>query len=388
LIVVLLVIVQTPTSRGQVREERVPDISDKALITKEKPATPARERAKKDSADAVKQYTIEQFMATTRVAGASFTHDEKAILFHSNKSGIFNVYRVPVKGGEPQQLTHSTKESTFLVSAFPHDDRFLYRYDKGGNENEHIYLREKDGSERDLTPGDKTKATFIEWSADRKSFFFTTNQRDPKMFDLYEMNISDLKPVLVYQNEQAFEIGDVSHDKRYLALNKPGKTTADSDVYLHDLETKETKNITAHDGTAQNSAQTFDPQSKYLYYLSNEGAEFMAVVRHELATGRREVVEKGNWDAAVAVFSRNGKYRVIGWNEDARTRLDVVEVESGKPVELPKLPDGDITGIRISDSEEQLAFYHNGSRSPGNLFVYDLGTKKLTKLTESLNPGD
>src|SRR5258705_12396595 len=37
------------------------------------------------SAQEPKQYTIEQFMATTRVGGDSFSSDEKSILFHSNK---------------------------------------------------------------------------------------------------------------------------------------------------------------------------------------------------------------------------------------------------------------------------------------------------------------
>src|SRR6266700_3832133 len=60
----------------------------------------------------VKQYTIEQFMATTRVGGATFSPDEKSILFHSNKSGIFNVYTTPVSGGEQKQLTDSTREET------------------------------------------------------------------------------------------------------------------------------------------------------------------------------------------------------------------------------------------------------------------------------------
>ncbi len=365
--------------------ERRSDVSDKALITT-KPAPAEKKLRDSVAARGVKKYTIEQFMDTTRVGGASFTHDEQEILFHSNKSGIFNVYSVPVKGGEPKQLTDSKKESTYLVSAFPTDARFLYRYDKGGNENSHIYLKELDGTERDLTPGEKTKANFLKWSADRKSFFYTTNARDPKMFDLYEISVADLKPVLVYQNEQAFEIGDISDDKRFIALQKPGNTTADSDIHLYDAETKETKNITPHEGEAQNLPQQFDPQSKYLFYTSNEGAEFLYVVRHELASGQREVVEKGNWDAVVAVFSRNGKYRVIGWNEDARTRLEVRDTTAGKAVSLPKLPDGDITGLRISESEKRIAFYHNGSRSPGNLFVFDLATQKATKLTETLSP--
>src|SRR5262245_52987727 len=86
----------------------------------------------------VKQYTIEQFMDTLRIGGSSFSPDEKSILFYSNKTGIFNVYSVPATGGTPKQLTNSNKESTFGVSYFPNDDRFIYTYDKGGNENSHL----------------------------------------------------------------------------------------------------------------------------------------------------------------------------------------------------------------------------------------------------------
>ena len=132
-------------AQGPTTPEQKPDLSDKALITKKSP-TMEKERT-------VQQYTIEQFMKTTRVGGSSFAPNEESVLFHSNQSGIFNVYRVPVSGGAPKQLTDSAKESTYLVSAFPADARFLYRHDVGGNENEHIYLRELDGSERDLTPG-------------------------------------------------------------------------------------------------------------------------------------------------------------------------------------------------------------------------------------------
>jgi hypothetical protein len=88
----------------------------------------------KKMAEPVREYTIEQFMNTVRIGGSSFSSDEKAVLFHNNKSGIFNVYSVPVSGGAATQLTNSTKESTFSISYFPNDTRFLYTYDRGGNE--------------------------------------------------------------------------------------------------------------------------------------------------------------------------------------------------------------------------------------------------------------
>src|SRR5215470_4335164 len=97
-------------------------------------AAPAFAQQKKAAATPVKEYTIEQFMNTVRIGGSSFSFDEKSMLFHNNKSGIFNVYSVPVSGGAATQLTNSTKESTFAVSYFPTDSRFLYTYDRGGNE--------------------------------------------------------------------------------------------------------------------------------------------------------------------------------------------------------------------------------------------------------------
>ena len=334
----------------------------------------------------VKEYTIEQFMNTVRIGGSSFSSDEKSILFHNNKTGIFNVYSVPVTGGAPAQLTTSTKESTFAVSYFPNDTRFLYTYDRGGNENNHLYLRELDGTERDLTPGDKVKANFLGWSHDRKSFFFATNERDPRFFDVYEMPIDSFKASLIYKDEIGLSVGAISDDKKYIAFEKSGGSPADSDIYLYNTATKDSKNITAHSGDVANAAETFDVASKYLYYLTDANSEYRYVARYDLATGKSDVVEKAPWDVSYTYFSENGKYRVTAVNEDARTKIKIYDTASGKLVALPQLPNADITGVNISRSEKLMAFYLNGDRSPSNLYVYDFASKKATKLTDSLNP--
>jgi dipeptidyl aminopeptidase/acylaminoacyl peptidase len=342
--------------------------------------------AQKKKAEPVKEYTIEQFMNTVRIGGSSFSSDEKSILFHNNKTGIFNVYSVPVSGGAATQLTNSTKESTFAVSYFPTDTRFLYSYDRGGNENSHLYLRELDGSERDLTPGDKVKANFLGWAHDRKSFFYSTNERDPRYFDIFEMPIDTFKSALIYKDESGLDFSTMSDDKKYIAFQKNGGSTSDSDILLYNVASKEMKNITQHTGDVANGAETFDINSKYLYYLTDSGSEFRYLARYDLATGKSEVVEKAPWDVAYTYFSQNGKYRVMAINEDARTKIKVYDTATGKLVSLPQLPNADITGVNISPSEKLMAFYVNGDRSPGNLYVYDFGSKKVTKLTDSLNP--
>ena len=342
--------------------------------------------AKKSGATrTVKQYTIEQFLTTIAIGGSSFSSDEKSILFSSNKSGIYNVYSVPVAGGEPKQLTRSTTESTFSIGYFPNDSRILYTHDQGGNENNHIYVMGADGKEKDLTPGDKLKAQFLGWTHDGKAFYIATNERDQRFFDIYKLDAETFERKLLYQDTVGYQFGDISDDGKFIAFAKPN-TTSDSDVYLYNVATKEMKNITPHQGDVASSPAAFDPAARYLYYQTDEGSEFSYVARYDLTTGKKEPVEKVNWDVAFTYFSHNGKYRVSGVNQDARTKITIYETATGKPIALPAFPEGDITSVNISRSEKLMTFYFNGSRSPSNLYVYDFATKKVRKLTESLNP--
>ena len=341
-------------------------------------AAPAPKKARQP-----KEYTIEQFYATIGLRDASFSSDEKRILFSSNQTGVYNVYSVPVTGGAPTPLTTSVTDTTYAVSYFPSDDRVLYTHDQGGNELNHLYVRELDGKERDLTPGEKLKAEFKGWSGDRKSFWVETNERDPKFFDLYRYDARTYERTLVYKNDAGYEIGAISPDGKWVALQKPN-TTSDSDIYLWNAASNEAKLITKHEGMADHTPQEFDPASGALYYLSNEGSEFARVRRYDVGTGKVEDVEKPAWDPLFVRFSKNGRYRATGINDDGRTVVRVVDTKTGKEVPLPKLPSADITSLRFADSESRMAFYVNGDRSPNNLYVLDFGRGKSVRLTDSL----
>jgi dipeptidyl aminopeptidase/acylaminoacyl peptidase len=337
----------------------------------------------KPSTKPVKEYTIEQFMKTARIGGAAFSPDRREVLFHNNQSGIFNVYAVAIDSGTVKQLTHSTKESTFAVDYLP-DGRFLYRYDRGGNENEHLYVLDA-GQERDLTPGDKVKASFLGWNGDKSAFYYMANGRDPKFFDIFKMDPKTFTSTLLYEDKTGYQVGAISRDEKWIAFTKPN-TTADSDIYLYDVSAKAMKHISPHEGDATYTPADFDVESRNLYYLTDDGGEFKYLARYQLSTGKKETVEKASWDIMFAGFSKHGKYRVLAVNDDAHTRVSIIETKSGKAVPLPKLPNGDITGVTMSDDEKLMAFYFNGDRSPANLYVYDLATQSVKKLTESLNP--
>jgi len=331
------------------------------------------------------QYTIEQFMDTVSIGGSSFSHGEKTILFSSNKTGIYNAFTIPVEGGEPTQLTYSEDDAIFALSFFPEDNRILYSSDKGGNEINHIYLRDEDGTVRDLTPEEKEKASFYGWAFDQKSFFYGSNKRDPRFFDIYEMDIETFTPKMIYQNDAGYELASISRDKKYFAFFK-AITTNNSDMYLYDRKTKEMKHLSPHEGDVQYQPQTFSPDSKNLYYLTDEDSEFTYLKRYDIEAGRKDTVEQYDWDIWYTYFSRNGKYRVVGINEDARTVIKVYDTSTNQPLKLPELPGGNISSVNISKSEKIMAFYFNGSRSPNNLFVYNFDSGVYAQLTDTMNP--
>ena len=334
---------------------------------------------------AVKQYTIEQFMNTVSIMGSSFSADEKTILFSSNQTGIYNAFTVPVEGGKPTQITNSADNAIFAVSFFPHDNRILYSSDKGGNEISHLYLRNEDGTVKDLTPDEKARADFYDWGHDGESFFYGSNTRDPRFLDIYEMDIETFTPKMVYQNDRGYELGAISPDKRYFAFSK-FITTSDTNMFLYDRAKGEMKLLSPHEGEVTYTPQTFSPDSKSLYYLTNEDSEFAYLKRCDIQTGQKETVEKYNWDILDSRFSHNGKYRVIGINEDGRTVIKVYDTAANRPLQLPTLPGGNITFVNISRSEKLMSFYFEGSKSPDNLFVSNFETGKCTQLTNTMNP--
>ncbi|MEW6412917.1 MAG: prolyl oligopeptidase family serine peptidase [Candidatus Zixiibacteriota bacterium] len=333
----------------------------------------------------VPQYTIEQFMDKVTYGGSSFSPDETNILLMSDKSGVFNAWTVNIESGALTQVTKSETEAIFPISYFPLDQRILYESDQGGNEISHIYLLDEQGNSRDLTPNDGARASFAGWMYDDQSFLYESNARDPRFLDIYEMNIETFESTPIYLNDSGYFFGGISDDERYLAFLKV-ITEHNNEMYLLDRQTGEMMHLTPHEGDVAFSPSGFSVHSESLYYLTNANSEYNYLMRFDIESGLHEKVFETNWDVLYAYFSRSGKYRVIAINNDAKTEIRVDNMETGQPVKLPEMPDANITSVRISRSEELMTFYVEGSRSPRNLFTYNLKTSDYKQLTHSMTP--
>jgi dipeptidyl aminopeptidase/acylaminoacyl peptidase len=328
-------------------------------------------------------YAVADFYRSTKFAGASWSPDRRRILVSSNQTGIWNAYAVPVTGGAAQPLTSSTTNSIFATSYFPRDERILYASDQGGNELTHLYVRNPDGSTKDLTPGEKLKAEFLGWAGDGRSFFVSSNGRDQRYFDVYGVSTDGYERTLLFRNDSGYSLGAISRDGRYLAVVKP-RTTSDADILLVDRRTGTTRNITAHTGNVSNAPADFSPDGRTLLFVSDAGREFASLRSYDLASGRTKPVYEQPWDVLGADYSRGGRYLVVYVNDDSRNAARVLDAKSFAPVALNGMPEGLVRGMSISPNDSAFAFYATDGSVPNELYVSSFaGTPK--RLTSALD---
>jgi dipeptidyl aminopeptidase/acylaminoacyl peptidase len=337
-------------------------------------------------------YTAAQFFETTSFGmsdptGLGWSPDGRSVLISSDRTGVFNAYALPADGGAPVALTASTGVATFGASYFPNDGRVLVTADSGGGGSEltHVYVRELDGTLRDVTPGDAVKADLLGWSSDRSVFWIMSNARDASVFDVYAVDPTSYESTLLFENP-GMNVAAVSPDGRWVALQKE-TSSADSDVYLVDLQgDREAKLITGHQGNIAYSAYAFTADSQSLILSTNEHGEWNQAWRRDLASGETTPFLQADWDVMYVSFSPSGRYRVSAVNADAQTKLTLLDTTTGQPVALTGLPDGDIGQIRFNTDESRVAFTVSSDTSPNDVFVADLATGRTNRLTHALNP--
>lgn len=329
----------------------------------------------------VKTYSIEQFMGNENAFANGFSPDKSKVLITSNRSGVFNMYSVPTEGGDFMPVTQSDSASVYGISYFPNDDRILFRMDGNGDEIFKIFVKDSSGIQR-LTPEQNVRALFQGWAKDGKSFYYNSNERNPQMMDVYEMDITTFNPKLLLKNDDAMDFGGISADKNYMLLSKAVNTN-DSDLFLLNLKTNQKTKI--NETLSKNSPQDFSPDGKSFYYTTDADGEFSYLMKYNIEDGSKEKVLEKDWDIIALYFTHNGKYQVMFTNEDAKTEMYVTEVATGNELNFPKIDGQEISAASFSRDETMALLTVGSSQLPTNTYSYTIATGEYHKLTDVLN---
>lgn len=331
-------------------------------------------------------YSAKSFFQTAAFYNLSYASNGEHLLLTANIDGQPSVYQMSTKTGQLDNLIEDRSVPVVSISWFPEDARLLFTQDKGGNEKDHIFVREVNGKLHDLTPGKKVKAKFLGWSRDKKTFWVTSNELHPKHCDLYEYQTEDYSRKIVFENSKRWDIKSISPNGRWIALSKKN-SNEDSDIFLWDRLSPELEpfNIRRTNDNGVRYVKGFSGDSKKLIYKTNEGSEYSEIWEYDIDMDDHEPLVKADADALYLFHSPSGRYRVWALNRNSQTELHVLDLDTQRELDMTRFPVGQVKRLRFSPDERHVAFYLTASNQPSDLYLFDMQTKETKKLTDAFS---
>jgi dipeptidyl aminopeptidase/acylaminoacyl peptidase len=336
---------------------------------------------------------MEQFFAVRRFSSAlDFTADGTHLLFASNISGQFNLWRVPVEGGWPDQLTAFTDETVRGVGVSPTDGRIVLCADHDGDEFHQLYLLDSDRGWPEKLTNEPQVQHYVgsgAWSRDGTKFAYAANARKPTDMEIWvrDAETGESRPVF---GEGMFSFpGRFSPDgSKLLALDF--RNNSDVSIHLVDLDSGVTRELTPHDDDAIFFPGPWAPDGSGFYLVTDAGSEFRGLAFYDLASDSHDWIEEPVQDVDDVTMSADG--RVLGWlvNDQGYDRLRLRDLETGQDLPEPDLPAG--ARPHLTGAEPPLALSPDGSfaaliaanpRRPPEAWVVETETGRARAVTDS-----
>jgi len=351
-------------------------------------------------------YTIQQYLSIKSAGSPDFSPDGKRIVYLTNATGTSQVWVVDVSGGKPEQLTYFDDNVSF-ARWLPDNSGIIFGMARGGNENTQFFWMTPGGDAIEkLTDEPTVRHNFAGLAKDGKRIYYTSNKRNRNFFDAYSMDVESKKETLLYRYDGSMSIAAFNDAGTRLVISRNGiEKSLDNDLYLLDIKSGKETHLTPHDDASEFGNVEFLAGS--LLMTTNDKREFEALVqmRQKSATGddwsapnlETSVVYGPNWDVGGVTLSDDSRTLAYTVNNDGFSELYIRNIETdekplvstiAKAQDQIKLPSqGIVGGTTFSKDGSKLAFSFSSATQNGDVWLFDIKTKKLSQVTQSDRAG-
>jgi dipeptidyl aminopeptidase/acylaminoacyl peptidase len=269
---------------------------------------------------------------------ADVSADGAELLVRWDDTGSMQIYRLPVAGGELNQVTFLT-EPISAARYIGRTDAAVVAVDHGGDENYQLWrldLRSGDLSELVVEPG--VKHDLGDVSRDGESVAFASTRRNGVDFDVHILDLATGASRIVLEGG-ANMVESFSPDGRWLTIFRlDGEVALSGDLLLIDLHAGDVHTVVERTGAGTAHATSWYPDSSSFLFSTDAGRDTAAIARYTIKDASWAYVLEGAWDSE-ASLSGDGRTALVVHAEDAVTRLHLHDAETFALTRHLSLPD-------------------------------------------------
>ena len=226
-------------------------------------------------------------------AGGQISPDGKWLSWMAPWEGTLNVYVAPADNpGDARRMTSIKDRPPGGYFWAPDGKSILYVRDKGGDENYLLYgVDLASGKETVLTPFEKTRIQIFGSSTVKKDkLLIGVNNRDPRLHDVYLLDLNTGKTTLVLENEGY--AGFMADNTLTLRMATRPNAAGGTDFFpiVDGKVAEEPVDSTTLDDALTTNPAGYTTDGKTLYWLDSRGRDTAALYAQDVATGERTLL--------------------------------------------------------------------------------------------------
>lgn len=304
------------------------------------------------------------------------------ILISTRFAQVSQVHSVAQPLGARKQLTFFNEPISVAAYDQQVSGGFYFSMDTGGAERYQLHWFDRvRGTARLLTDG-KSRHESLQPNRGGNAFAYVSTRRNNKDFDVYVQptngDVKDAK--LVMQAEGQWHVLDWSLNDRQL-LVRHYVSANESELWIVDVASGQREQLDKRaQATAYRTAVFSGPNQVLL--ASDADNELTRLFVYDLGTKQSRAVTSPVVGDVEQLATRNGKL-AFTINEGGNAALFLGDVSAPEKSKRVTLPLGVISGLQFDAAAKRLGFSHNGATSPSDVYVVDVGSRSVTRWTES-----
>jgi len=328
---------------------------------------------------------MKDFFRNPESARFGLSPDGSHLAFLKSWENRLNVHVQKIGEEEVTRIT-GAMERDIADYFWANNNRIAYVQDTAGDENFRLYAVNIDGSDiKELTPFEKVRVELVDrLKNDDEHMLISMNKRNPRVFDVYRININSGKMNMIAQNPGNIMDWHTDHDGNLrVAVTSDGVNTS---VLYRDAEKDKFQTLITTNFKESMSPLFFTFDNKNLYVASNIGRDKTAIYEYDIKNKKQTKLLYEHPEVDVIGLLKSDKRKKITgvtytidkrhyhfFDDERKTLQEGLE---------ERLPGYEVVIVSRSKDERKILVRTYSDRSLGSYYYFNRDTNDFKKLVD------